>query len=543
MKKKMHSFSLFSDSTLVILVSVVTLLLQLISFATTWNGSKIYLENIFPYASLFFAIAIQATAYFLSNSLRNHISLLKVLAMVVALCCSTYYSYIGIYNSVNAPAGYLQERYTEIADDLTHRLYDEISFRTTQAKTDLGDAGATIIARYCSLDAQLANIIACRQALSEIDTTRTDSLRAPSRSAYENYEDYVAAYNAYIAGISSGSRTETDAAQTMILAAYGFSSIEELNAAEQQSTASLQVLLSTLSDCAPDATTDFLGAVTLLQSSVYETIDAAAVGTPPTLLQTRQISCFFQTASLCGYEGSSALLLCSDLEVCAKASAAPLLTDYDALVQELAEKQVTDSNIMNLKTVMDSEIMSAILTVNSLLSQESNLSLYDSRYQITDLYLVPIQALQKPDTRMTALFCLSVAALVDLLSVLFAVSLKKKAQLWDRRYLGKIRLADLEPQIFASLPKDKDASASLLCYLSCFVASPLTETDGYMMIGKIGELEEYHVLSALLCQLNLAKIIPTGLVDNTEDALLLKARFVLWANQYISQTRKEAAYE
>ncbi len=553
MKKKTHSFSLFSDEALVILVSLVTLLLQLISFATTWNGTKIYLENIFPCASLFFAIAIQATAYFLSNSLRNRIGCLKILALVMALCCSTYYSYIGIYNSVNSPVSYLQERYTEIADELTNQLAEETNIRTSQAKKELGDAGASIIARYYALTSELANIESCRQELSEIDTSHTDSLRAPSKSAYENYEDYVAAYNAYIAGISSGSRTETDAAQALILASYGFSSMEELQTAEQQTTATLQVLLSTLSDCAQDATTNFPQAVTLLQGSIYETIDATALGISPTSVQNRQISCFFQTASLCEYEGQSALLLCADLEFCAKAAAAPLLTDYQSLVASLLDGQINDGNIMTLKTAMDSEIMSAILTLNSILPQESHLSLNDTRYQITDLYLVPITALQKSDTRMTALFCLFVATLVDFLSVLFAISLKKKKPLWEKRFLGKTSFVDLETQIFASLPMSSDTddatcrqigtANALHNFLTRFSPSPLTENDGYMMVAKTSDLKEFQVLAALLCQVNLAKIVPESFLDNTDETLLLKARFVLWANQYICHARKEAAYE
>ena len=101
--KSKRRLSLFGDSALVVLISIVTLLLQSISFATTWNGSKIYLEGVFPYASLLFAVAIQATAYFFSNSLRSRLSFLKMAALCAALCCSTYYSYIGIYNSVNSP--------------------------------------------------------------------------------------------------------------------------------------------------------------------------------------------------------------------------------------------------------------------------------------------------------------------------------------------------------------------------------------------------------------------------------------------------------
>ena len=111
--------TIFSENALTILVSVVTLLLQIISFATTWSGSRIYLEGVFPYASLLFAVAIQATAYFFSNSLREKVTVLKVTAMLVAMCCSTYYSYIAIYNSVNSPVRFLQESYVQIEEELT----------------------------------------------------------------------------------------------------------------------------------------------------------------------------------------------------------------------------------------------------------------------------------------------------------------------------------------------------------------------------------------------------------------------------------------
>lgn len=557
MKKKIQTFSLFSDASLVILVSLVTLLLQLISFATTWNGSKIYLENIFPFASLFFAIAIQATAYFLSNSLRNRIGLLKVVALTVALCCSTYYSYIGIYNSVNSPVSFLQTRYAEVTDDLTNLLHAQLENRIALAKNELGEASACIITEYTSLTGVLENIQACREALAEVDTSHTDKLRAPSVSSYENYEDYVTAYNAYIAGISSGSRTETDAAQAQVLASYGFGTIEELNSAEVEANASLQALLATLSDCAPETSGDFTAAITSTRSAIYETIESAAVGVAPNTVQAGQISCFFQAASLCGYTGD-ALSLTADLKTCATATGSSLLAEYNSLVSTLPGAAVNDGNIMTLKASMDSEILSAIMTINSLLPEESKLSASDARYQITDLYLVPIYALQKEDTRMTALFCLFVAALVDLLSVLFAVSLKKKTPLWERQLLGKGRFTDLAPQIFASLPTnfeatDRDASnlntndlvaaGSLHHFLSCFAPSPMTECDGYMMAAKTADLADYKTLAALLCQVNLAKIVPATLLDNEEETLLLKARFVFWANEFIYQTGTEDTYE
>lgn len=549
MKKKIQSFSLFSDRSLILLISVVTLLLQLISFVTTWNGSKIYLENIFPFASLFFAVAIQATAYFFSNSLRNRVNPLKILALTIALCCSTYYSYIGIYNSVNSPVSHLRECYTKISDDLQNRLDTESAARTAQAKKELGDAYACIIAEYTMLINTLENTAACRLALSEIDTSRTNSMRAPSKSSYENYEDYVAAYNAYIAGISSSNKTETDAAQTLTLTSYGFASMEELNTTEQQTNATLQVLLATFSDYASvsdaestDTTANLTDIVTAHYSAIYKSTEDAILGIAPSPEADRQISCFFQAAKLCGYEGNSALSYCRNLEICANATASPLLADYRSLAAALSGGHVTDENIMALKSSMDSEILTAILTLNTLLPEETQLSSDASLYHITDLYLVPIAALKKTDTRMTAIFCLLVAALVDLLSVLFAVSLKCKTPLWEKHLLGRIPFTDLEPQIFAALPANQNGADALYQFMANFSPSPLTECDGYMMVANMDDLADYKVLAASLCQLNLAKAIPAGFPESEKELLLLKARFAFWANHFISESRKETAY-
>ena len=82
----------FGEENLLRLVTFVTLLLQAISFVTTLQGATVFLGGIFVLAPLFFALAVQATAWFLAGSLRVRITPLRCVALGMALCCSTYYS-------------------------------------------------------------------------------------------------------------------------------------------------------------------------------------------------------------------------------------------------------------------------------------------------------------------------------------------------------------------------------------------------------------------------------------------------------------------
>ena len=550
MKNRNHSklqTVFFSENSLVILISIVTLLLQLISFATTWNGSKVYLEGVFPYASLLFAIAIQATAYFFSNSLRTGVRPFKVLALCTAICCSTYYSYIGIYNSVNSPASYLEQSYTCIRRELSQMYEEELTHDLATVREAVNTAASRITADITSLTTAAQNITSCRTALENLDTSYTSGMRAPKLSSYENYEDYAAAYQTYIASVSQGNDTEKNAARNSTLLSYGFTSIDELNIAEQENAARLESLNMALG-ISNDSAASITDSVSKLTLQLSTAINNAAVGQCPDTTDTIRFNQLFQAAKLCGYEGSELSTLLNTLKQCAEASSSPLLSDYPSLVSALPNGRVTSADTMELKKTMDSEILTALTRINSLLPSKEQLALHDPRFQITDIYLLPVKALQDSDTRMTAFFCLAVAALIDALSVLFAVSLRKKKPLWRRSFLLRTNLEEYAPLIYAALPAGSTPSKALSEFLMHFQPSPHTEADGYMMQADISLLRDYSSLMALLCQANLAKLVPSGFLENKEELLLLKARFVFWANTVIYEersicTEKELVYE
>ncbi len=540
LQKKLSCFSIFSEKSLILLVSVVTFLLQLISFVTTWHGSKIYLEGIFPYASLLFAVAIQATAYFFSNSLRQKAGVLKLLALGIALCCSTYYSYIGIYNSVNSPITYLQERYVTISNHMTQLYEQELDHSLVEVQDVINDASSMVITEYTKLSGISQNITACRISLSEIQVSYADNMRAPNRYSYENYEDYAAAYQAYINTISQSNNTENDALRSQTLSSYGYPSIDALNEAERQNLADLNALQTSLGMSIDD---DIANVISTISADLTTAITNARTGIPFTATNTSNLNKLLQAARLCGYSNTQTANISATINACAHASSTALMKDYNQLIINLPARIVTDANTMSLKGLMDAEILSASLKLNALLPAHAQISLLEPTYEITDLYLLPMKSLTSTDTQLIALFCLLMAALVDALSVLFALSIRPRKALWKRHSLTFCKMEDYETMIYASLPQFATPAKSLESFLSYFKPSPQTEHDGYMLQADLNDLRGYNALAAFLCQVNLAKIIPAGYRDNPTDCLLLKARFVFWTNTIIYQEKKEALYE
>lgn len=531
MRKHLKKFSLFSERVLVVLVSFVTLFLQLISFATTWDGAKVYLDGVFPYASLLFAVAIQATAYFFSNSLRKKRSLLKIIALGMALCCSTYYSYIGIYNSVNSPLTYLQERYAQISDTLTGQYNEKMEHKLGEIRVTVSDAISGIIREHQILCTDLEQAAACLAALSAMENDISTGMRAPSRSSYADYEEYLAAYQAYIDARSSGNNLEQSLSREGILASYGFTDLEQLNSWQSERNGKLTTLYSILGI----TTDEELGAaLTTLSAQITTQIQNASLGTAPTGSLQNRLNTLLQAASLLQVSDFSVAEMTSTLAQCADLSS----TDYMASFSTLAGNDPQLKDAMDIKGSLDNEIMTALLKINKLLPDNEQISLSEEAYQMTDLYFKPIMALTTEETKLTALFCLAMAGLVDGLSLLFAISLTGKKPLWNKRLLPTAPMDERYiMQIYASLPPDDTYPNGFRRFLQCFAPSPETEAQGYMLRASLEELSSFSLLSALLCQVNLAKILRDEATG--KEYLLLKASFVFWVNDMIYQELSE----
>ena len=423
-----------------------------------------------------------------------------------------------------------------ISGDLQQLYQAELTTVQKDARVAVQEASSSILAHYTSLLTEQENILACQTALEESAPEHSTGLRAPKQSSYANYEDYATAYQAYINSLSQSKNTETDALRISLLNSHGFASMEELNTSLQNNTASLGTLQNTLGVTEESSLQELVSSITIeLLSAIRDTSQGS-------LLSSKECADFdllLQAADLSGYHTSHTSLT-STLNQCAQLNSHTHLMDYDGLVKALPDGVVSNANVMHLKASMDAEIMGAILELNSILPEYHKLSASDSRYQIADLYFIPIIALQQEDTRLTARFSLLFAGLIDILSLLFAISLRAKKPIWKRHTLLFNHLEEYESLIYASLPAKDGSLQPLADFLAHFMPSPHTEADGYMLCGNPETLQQYNALIALLCQTNLAKLLPAGFGDNASNTLLLKARFVFWANTKIYE---EQMYE
>ena len=74
---------IFKEKKLAYVAAGVSLLLQIISFLTTYQGAEYYFKGIFVLAPLLFAVAVQVVVYFLENSIRGKKNATKILALIL----------------------------------------------------------------------------------------------------------------------------------------------------------------------------------------------------------------------------------------------------------------------------------------------------------------------------------------------------------------------------------------------------------------------------------------------------------------------------
>lgn len=211
--------------TEVFIIAFVTFLLQTISFVTTYQGAKVYIGDVFPLASLCFAIAIQFCVWFFSNTSKNHKNFFRTGALVAAVCCSTWFSYTGIYTVINSPLLYLENRYHTIKDELMAEGTDTLNTMQVQLLQELTDAAEVIIdennllsVKYAALQTKQERLAKCKEELDTANsgnsTGYSNALRAPVASQYETYEEYATAYQAYVQAMSTSTGVENTGNRT-----------------------------------------------------------------------------------------------------------------------------------------------------------------------------------------------------------------------------------------------------------------------------------------------------------------------------------------
>lgn len=525
----------FGEENLLRLVTFVTLLLQAISFVTTLQGATVFLGGIFVLAPLFFALAVQATAWFLAGSLRVRITPLRCVALGMALCCSTYYSYVGIYNTVNPPAMYLSAEYAQVRSELdsTYAARRTQAFRTAQDQ--INAMVSDLAGQYSLLEQEGARLAACAKELEEVSAEYSGGLRAPSRSSYANYEDYVAAYNAYLASVTENSSAEQASARQAILTRYGFDSESALAEATAQNASDLSAFEAAAAELGGEGET----AAAQLESSRAFLLDALTAAEAEGSLSSDARSALGRLVQLAAAQTGSALStddLLRPVDAALTGSGEGLMASFDELAAQLEGGRVTRANAQEMKTLLTSEILNAVLRVNEVADEEV-LQADDPALQITDLHLKPLLALTVPTQRGMALFCLFLAALMDGLTLVFSIACRRKPTLLKARSPRRLLAENgdaLAAQVCACLPAGRDPMDELELFLSRFSASPDTLAEGYSLAAPRADLAVYERLCALLCQAGLASIRPSQGNEAAGETVLLRSDFLLYANELLT---------
>lgn len=519
---------LFRENALMIVAAVVSLLLQIISFFTTLDGAQAYFGATFAYAPLLFAVAVQSVVYFLENGLRRRVTFMKLTALTLAICCSSYFSFVGIYNNVNPPSQYLERTYNSYVKELEAIRESKLSEDTGEFTLASGNAVNYIISEYTMLTSERETLEKLSEEISSAEAEAVYGMTAPRRSEYETYEEYAAAYSAYIAGFSQSSTAEQQAKLEALLNKYGIDDTSEIGERTAELTARISLIEGTMAS---------FGGTTFYQRA--ETMRAQVSRGIKTAIS--QLSSLYMSLS-----GKSAEI--------------PEYISADSIELQLPEyAEIAGDSVPSVVRERLSSTVSAACDV--LLSAGCGVSSAD--YEFENIYTLPIYAVLSGDFGADAAVSLLLAVLVDVLSLLFAMifvrgrsalSAKNTEQavigdnmLFERNIAVAVRLGMCaEGRRYSDTPDFDEIADRLGDFVSRFRAVDLASEKGYTMAADREALRDYEPLVAFLCQFGLAKVLSAEEMSllsggETGEAVLLKTKFILWLSEKTELDSKKNA--
>lgn len=585
---------IFNQNTLGWLIVLVTMFLQLISLATTYEGSKVYFGGVnLPLglsAPLLFALAIQLVVFCMSHTIRRHFRVWFILILCMATLCSTYFSYIGIYNHINSPVDYLQERYQQIYGNMTQQ-YELIKDQSeNEMKSYVFELFSEVGKSYSALTKQVAENEALNKKIEGIKVesgkinVQTNTLKKPNINNYgedlERYYADMAKYNAAVGNmITDTTKQDADLKNKLyeqeVQALLGGrtkdafieASIEAKTNQEQigKLVTSMYKLIVPIETLTTNEGTD--------QSTSIVSIDDQIIA-----LQDYAID-FILTGQ--GNKDIFSTVLTNFYTQVVSFKEADTLTDFketlghylilkenkESIMKPLEEIMITgitDENAMELYTSMQTEIKNAAYTLNQTKALEEPIDLNAPNYVMHNLYVLPIKNLIEAGEQKTmSWFCLTFAILVDGLSLLFALMEgREKTPLFakhNKDIVGKSKEA-IEELLIATLMsgdtkgKEGERIQNMLLKLEHFTARfeliPEGMESGYSMWCPLNKLGDYNGFIAVLCQFNLARILTQeemykhkGMEKLKEDQyVLIRTKFVIWANQKMADLALKLEY-
>lgn len=576
--------NIFKDKKLIYVAALVSLFLQIISFVTTYQGASYYFKEIFALSPLLFATAVQSVVYFLENSVRHRAGFTKITALVLAIACSTYFSYIGIYNTVNSPLDYYRQAYNSYKEELEASYTDLKNKTSDTADSLLKKTASTLTGSYTSLKMQKKELEAILKELDSVSAEFSGSMAAPSESNFNDYESYAAAYEKYIQQASSGNSSEINKKTRTVLKKYGYKNrlevVTRLSDINGRLKALKQSCRSLAADCGLTPSDDAAANIEKINSRLSKKVSSGG-NTQASLYSN--ISKFTELANQYKTSGkkldATRITSCIELNSSAREN---LLGSFD---------DISGTNPSECKNILLQELSAGIAELNRVCKLTGkSASFEESSYPLDDIYVIPVKRLAQPETSAIAFSCLLIAMLTDFLSLLFAMmfcppfkvlklhqynKVLNDESMFEENIASALSLS-MHVQDGRTMPESKTLNDEQLKRLAGFIGFfetvPNKLSRKYILYTKLENLKEYQALVAILCQLGLAKIMPgwrykkyasayngnvpveaPGMADNNEDGstenitdtshadgldkinnneniVLLKINFLLWCN-------------
>lgn len=578
---------IFNKTSLAWLIVLVTLLLQLISLATTYKGSIVYFGGInLPFnlsAPLLFALSIQLIVFCVSHTLRSNFRKGFLIVLILATLCSTYFSYIGIYNYINSPLNYLEERYTQINSNISDKY--EILRETNKSsitKTMLNLIN-DLSTSYASLNMEVDNNNKLSEDIANISidnniiNSQTNSVSKPNINNYgDNLDQYysdMAKYNAAIGNMITDSTKQDSSLKNELYNAQvnsilGGKSLDEFTAEsidtkskKEQLEKGVNTSYTLISSEENSLTIDekLLKIQDYCQNYIQGINGDKDIFTTILLNLNSQILIIKNESSIDNLQtqiNEFLILNKKDSDIMKSFSDLKSIVYTNSTGNNYSDNvTLTEENAMELYSLMNSEVKSALYTLNHISSNTEKINSNNEDYIIHNLYVLPVLNLFTLNEEISmSWFCLIFAILIDGLTIIFAIMEgKEKTPLFaksTKEVVGRSK-DSIENLLMLSLlssdidSRDEERVEKILLKLKNFVSSfnLLTEAleNGYSMYCPLSSLEEYQGFLATLCQFNLATIISSKELffnDQTPDIqdenfVLIKSKFMIWANDKI----------
>ena len=539
---------IFKDKRLAYVAAGVSLLLQLISFLTTYQGAEYYFKGIFILAPVFFAVAVQLVVYFLENSVRGKKSAAKILALVLAMCCSSYFSYIGIYNNVNSPLTYYQEKYTNTRNTLQTKYDSLISKTDKKAQQKLNEIISELSAVMIGFDTKKEELDTVKKELNSVSSVSVNNISAPDKKSFDSYEEYAAAYEAYVKSTANSSAAKINKDTKSILKQYGYSGRQEVVSELASIKGNIKNSRQSIKKICKMLNISYKGKVSADLENIRANLTEHILNgdNDKNILQS-----VYKIVSLRNQYITKNNVNADIINQCIELHA----SHKESLMAEYSE--VSDKEPSVCKSNLQWEISKAVTEINRIYTVlESDKQLDMQQYMLEDVYVLPLIRIAQKETRKMAVICLTIALLTDLLSLLFAMMfctdkeilslknvdelLSREESLFEKNIAAALELSmrhkgNDEIQITGEF--DDKCKKRLADFLGNFETSSFALDSGYSLQTSLAKLKEYQALTAFLCQLDLACILSEEEYKeqfeqgNGDTIVLLKTRFFLWCNE------------